>query len=163
MRRSRAIPLLLIAGLSIALLGCSSSDKESTEKTTTTAAGGGVSAGGGGTPVEVVVSDTKGEDGPMTMTVAPPSVPAGKVTFTLKNTGTVKHEMVVLKTDTPYDQLTVDKDNKVSEDTSVGEVSELDAGKTGTVTLDLKPGKYVLVCNIAKHYEMGMRAPFTVT
>ncbi|CAB4897648.1 unannotated protein [freshwater metagenome] len=59
--------------------------------------------------------------------------------------------------------MVVGADNKVSEDTTVGEVSELDAGKTGTVTLDLKPGKYVLVCNIEKHYAQGMRAAFTVT
>ena len=28
---------------------------------------------------------------------------------------------------------------------------------------DMAAGAYVLVCNIAKHYAMGMRAPFTVT
>jgi len=26
----------------------------------------------------------------------------------------------------------------------------------------MKPGKYVLVCNIALHYGLGMRAPLTV-
>ena len=26
----------------------------------------------------------------------------------------------------------------------------------------MTPGKYVLVCNLADHYQMGMRAPFTV-
>ena len=38
----------------------------------------------------------------------------------------------------------------------------LAGAKTGTVTLDLKPGKYVLVCNIEKHYAQGMRSAFTV-
>ena len=110
----------------------------------------------------VEVGDTTGVDGPMTMTVSPASVPAGKVTFTLKNTGTIEHEMVVLKTDTPVDQLVV-TDGKVSEKDSQGEVPELAAGKTGTVTLDLAAGNYVLVCNIKDHYPMGMRAAFTVT
>jgi uncharacterized cupredoxin-like copper-binding protein len=29
--------------------------------------------------------------------------------------------------------------------------------------LDLKEGKYVLVCNIEKHYGLGMRTLLTVT
>jgi hypothetical protein len=37
--------------------------------------------------------------------VDPTSVPAGKVTFTFHNTGNRQHEMIVLKTDTPADQL----------------------------------------------------------
>jgi uncharacterized cupredoxin-like copper-binding protein len=53
--------------------------------------------------------------------------------------------------------------NKVSEDASVGEVSETDKGKTVTKTLDLAAGKYVLVCNIEKHYAQGMRSVFTVS
>jgi uncharacterized cupredoxin-like copper-binding protein len=36
-------------------------------------------------------------------------------------------------------------------------------GKTKSKTLTLKKGHYALVCNIAKHYALGMRAPFTVT
>lgn len=91
------------------------------------------------------------------------SVSAGSVTFKLSNKGTIQHEMVVLKTDEPINGLTVGADNKVSEDASVGEVGEINAGASGTVTLDLKPGKYVLVCNIALHYGLGMRTAFTVT
>jgi uncharacterized cupredoxin-like copper-binding protein len=30
------------------------------------------------------------------------------------------------------------------------------------VTIDLTPGKYVLICNIAGHYVLGMRTGFTV-
>ena len=49
--------------------------------------------------MNVVVSDTKGLNGPMTMTVTPSTVPAGDVTFVVKNTGTIDHEAVVLKLD----------------------------------------------------------------
>ena len=115
-----------------------------------------------GTPVLVEVGDTAGTQAPMTMTVTPTSAPAGKVTFTVKNSGTVIHEMVILKTDTPYDQLPVVKDG-VSEAASVGEVADIPKGKTKSGTFKLKPGKYVLVCNIKKHYGLGMRAPLTVT
>ena len=96
--------------------------------------------------------------------VEPVTVAAGPTTFTLTNSGTKKHEMVVLKTDEAIDALAVDTaTNKVSEATTVGEVGETDIGKVGTVTLDLKPGKYILVCNIEKHYAQGMRTAFTVT
>ena len=45
----------------------------------------------------------------MTMTVTPTSAPAGKVKFKVQNQGTIIHEMVVLKTTTPFDQLPVDR------------------------------------------------------
>jgi uncharacterized cupredoxin-like copper-binding protein len=115
-----------------------------------------------GTPVLIVVGDTSGTKAAMTMTVTPASAPAGRVTFTVKNNGTVIHEMVILKTDTPYDQLPVVKD-KVNESSSVGEVADIGKGKTKSGTFKLKAGNYVLVCNIAKHYGLGMRAPFKVT
>jgi len=93
------------------------------------------------------------------------SVAAGDVTFTVENTGTIKHEVVALKTDVAFDQLPVGESeaDKVDEATSVGEV-EVEAGETGSFTVTgLEAGKYVLVCNIAKHYALGMRAAFTVT
>jgi uncharacterized cupredoxin-like copper-binding protein len=147
--------------VAVALTGCSSSGT----KTATTSAGGG----GGvtvptatGTPVTVTAGDTN--DTTQFLKADPITVAAGPTTFTLTNTGVKKHEMVVLKTDAAIDSLAVDPtSNKVSEDTTVGEVGETDIGKSGTVTLDLKPGKYILVCNIEKHYAQGMRIAFTVT
>ena len=140
-----------------AFAGCSSSTK-----TATTSGGGGatVASVATGTPVTVTAGE---KSGAYYLTAEPVSVKAGPVTFTLADKGTKKHEMVVLKTDEPFDGLAVDAEHKVSEDTSAGEVGEIDGGKSGTVTLDLKPGKYVLVCNIALHYGQGMRAAFTVT
>ncbi len=165
MRRGRLVTLTVVVGMSVALVaGCSSggSDKKSSKSSNDT----GVTAPAQtGTPVAVAVGDVNGVSGPamsMTMTAAPTSAPAGPVTFTLTNNGSIDHEMVVLKTDTPVDQLVV-TDGKVSEDTSAGEVPELAAGKSKSVTLDLTAGNYVLVCNIKDHYTMGMRAPFTVT
>ena len=99
------------------------------------------------------------------------SVPAGKVTFDVTNSSTFfKHEMVVLKTDLDPAALPADSTGKADEGTSVGEVSELDKGATGSVTLDLAAGKYVLICNIVEsggghesHYTQGMRLAFTVS
>ena len=156
--RSSAVAVVLL-GL---VTGCGSSDGGSSS--TEAAAGGDVTVpadAGGGTPVAVTAGDTS--DVVQTLTVEPVSVAAGKVTFTFKNTGNRQHEMIVLKTDEKADALKVGADDKVSEDASVGEISETDQGKTVTMTFDLAAGNYVLVCNIAKHYNQGMRSAFTVT
>jgi uncharacterized cupredoxin-like copper-binding protein len=60
----------------------------------------------------------------------------------------------------PYDA----KEAKFDEDKagSLGEVEELEPGKTGELTLNLKPGKYVLSCNVANHFANGMWTTFTV-
>lgn len=56
-------------------------------------------------------------------------------------------------------------ENKVDEDAAghLGEVAELDPGKSGTLAIDLKPGIYVLYCNIPAHYNSGMWTLLTVT
>ncbi len=86
---------------------------------------------------------------------------AGKVKVTLSNQGQAPHEFVVLKTDEAPDALKV-KDGRVSEDGSVGEIAETEAGKSASKTFDLEPGKYVFVCNIPGHYGDGMRGQLTV-
>jgi uncharacterized cupredoxin-like copper-binding protein len=99
------------------------------------------------------------------------SVPAGSVTFTARNVGTEAHEMVVLKTDLGLLELPTGSDGKVPEEgpnlKAMGEVSELPAGATGSVTLDLVPGHYLLICNIVDadgtaHYGKGMTSAITV-
>ena len=145
------------------LASCSSSSDSDSSSDTTAASSGGVTvttAGGEGTAVAVEAGDNSATS--QYLTADPESVPAGPTTFTLTNAGNREHEMVVLKTDTPADQLEVNADDKVSEADSVGEVSETPEGETGTVTLDLEAGDYVLVCNIAKHYSQGMFSAFTV-
>jgi uncharacterized cupredoxin-like copper-binding protein len=129
----------------------------------TSLASGRSTAAAKATPVTVVVTDESGADSPMTMTVTPSSVPAGKVKITLENQGTVIHEMVVLKTKKPFDQLPVGANHRTSEAKSVGEIADVGKGKTKSKTFKLKAGSYVLMCNVAKHYENGMRAAFTVT
>ena len=91
-------------------------------------------------------------------------VEAGAVTFTAANKGTIEHEFIVLKTDTPADKLVV-QDGKVDEDTageSQGEIAEFEAGKTISKTFDLAPGHYIFLCNIKDHYGKGMHTDFTV-
>jgi uncharacterized cupredoxin-like copper-binding protein len=159
MRRSTVATVVVMIGLT-ALVGCSSDAK--TSSATTAAAGGGITVPvATGTPVAVIAGDKSETE--QFLTVEPLSVKAGQVTFTFQNTGNRKHEMVVLKTDTAFDKLPINAENRVSEDETVGEIGETDQGKTVVQTFDLAAGNYVLVCNIEKHYGQGMRSAFTVT
>lgn len=90
---------------------------------------------------------------------------AGNVTFQVTNSSKeTVHEMVVIPYPADGKVPYSDKDARFDEDAAghLGEVSELDPGKSGSVTLDLKPGKYILSCNVATHYANGMWAVFTV-
>jgi uncharacterized cupredoxin-like copper-binding protein len=48
--------------------------------------------------------------------------------------------------------------NKVDEETikTLGQVAEIDPNKSALLTLELKPGKYVLYCNLPGHFMAGM-------
>lgn len=95
------------------------------------------------------------------------SVPAGKVTFRAVNQSKdLVHELIVVRVDSaqptlPYDE----KKQEVIEKRihHLGEVAELKPGRSGTLTLDLKPGRYLLICNQPEHYKSGMSTAFTVT
>jgi uncharacterized cupredoxin-like copper-binding protein len=88
------------------------------------------------------------------------SVPAGKVTFAVVNDAKgFQHEMLVAPIAGPGVKLPfVAAENRVDKEASgvLGEVSELDPGKSGALTIELKPGLYVLFCNIRGHFMAGM-------
>lgn len=103
----------------------------------------------------------------MGIRAVPDKAGPGIVKFEVTNTskGTI-HEMIVVYLDDPTKPLVYDaKDFKLDEDHIgyKGEVSELDPGASGSVTLVLKPGKYLLACNVAGHFAAGMWTPFEVT
>jgi uncharacterized cupredoxin-like copper-binding protein len=129
-----------------------------------------------GDHVDIVITDTRGLAGPMSIVTFESTAKAGNVTFTVKNLGTIDHELVVLQTSLPFDKLPITDANdppvpvktgadKVSEAADIGETGDpnLKPGDTRIFVIKkMVPGKYVLVCNIAGHYALGMRAPFTV-
>ena len=188
MARMRVVRMAVAAGLILSLGACSSSSKTATTTTggagaattTTAGSGGGIQVTttvASGTTVNVVVSDTKGLGGKMTVVATPASVKAGDVTFVVKNTGTIDHEVIVLKTTVPYNKIPVADTgdppapvttgaNKVDETNNIGETGNpnLKPGESRSFTIkNMTAGTYALVCNIAQHYAKGMRAPFTVT
>ncbi len=93
------------------------------------------SATTGGNTVNVVEKD-------FAIALDKATVSAGSVTFTIKNDGPSPHNLA-------FPDL-----KKVSE--------TLDAGKTSTLTLDLKPGAYTYICNIPGHEQLGMKGMLTV-
>jgi uncharacterized cupredoxin-like copper-binding protein len=97
-----------------------------------------------------------------------PSHVAGPITFYLDNQGNIDHEFVIIQTDTLAKDLVAKVDPatmRLDEEllTSPGEYGDLVAGVTGVVTIDLPAGHYVLMCNIADHYQLGMYADLEVT
>jgi uncharacterized cupredoxin-like copper-binding protein len=101
-------------------------------------------------------------DDSLTANVA--SVPAREVRFSVHNTGTIEHEIIVLRTDTPADALPTDEDtvDDAAGDT-IEQIEAFEPRETKTMDVDLDLGYYVLVCNLEQHYGNGMFSNFTVT
>lgn len=89
---------------------------------------------------------------------------AGSITFNVSNKGEKEHEFVVVKTDLKADKLPVTTDDEVDESAfePVDEIEDIKAGATPALTVDLKAGHYVLLCNLTGHYAKGMHADFDV-
>ncbi len=103
----------------------------------------------------------------MGIKVSQDSAPHGIVAFKVTNDSKdLIHEMIVAKLSEvgkplPYNE----SEKRVDEDKAgdKGEVSELDPGQSGSLTLNLQPGTYILYCNVEGHYAAGMWTVFTVT
>jgi uncharacterized cupredoxin-like copper-binding protein len=96
----------------------------------------------------------------MGINVNPKIVKRGMVTFKVTNLASAMiHEMIVARLPDgvkmlPYD----DSSARVVESAlqAYGSVNEIDPSRTAALTLDLKPGKYMLYCNLPGHYMAGM-------
>jgi uncharacterized cupredoxin-like copper-binding protein len=169
---------LLVVGLVISGAGHSStSSSAGTGSTTTTVSGTTVPTATGPGIVQVTLSDTQGLDAPMKLIADKSTVPAGKITFVIKNTGTIEHELVVLKLtgSETWNTLPIadagdppapvkSGADKVSEANDVADTgTNLKPGESRTLVATLPAGNYALVCNIAKHYGLNMRAGLTVS
>jgi uncharacterized cupredoxin-like copper-binding protein len=102
----------------------------------------------------------------MKMTATPDGVRAGRVTIHASNLSQrLVHEVIVVREPAngaklPYDENTgrvIEKQIK-----ALGEVSDLPAGKSGSLIVRLEPGNYLLICNQPNHYLAGMWTKLTV-
>jgi uncharacterized cupredoxin-like copper-binding protein len=113
-----------------------------------------------------VVEDGEG-GAAMSLKLDPATVKAGETTFSVKNAAATEvHEMIVVKLKSADQKIPLNTTkHRVDESKlkSLGEVSDLKAGATGELTANLKPGTYLVFCNLKGHYEAGMQATLTVT
>ena len=90
---------------------------------------------------------------------------AGDVTFTMTNEGTIGHEFLVVKTDIAVGEIPLDGDH-FAEPTDgievINEIGEFAKDTTESLTVNLAPGTYQLVCNLPDHYDAGMFISFKV-
>ena len=117
-----------------------------------------------------------------TMLVAPTSVKAGKVTFEIKNAGTMTHEMVLVRapnvealprvTVATSERAVGDVDEDAIPEADKPGEAEVEKGKTVEKSIDLTPGTYVMFCNIdtpepgnavLNHFQQGMHSTLTVS
>jgi len=94
-------------------------------------------------------------------------VPAGTVSFLIRNQGPTTHEVIVVRTDLAPDKLPLQSDGLTVDEEERGvkfveEVEGLDIDDRETLILDLAPGHYVLYCNLEGHYLGGMYEALTV-
>src|SRR5581483_11965089 len=88
------------------------------------------------------------------------SVKAGVVKFGVRNMGGMPHQFDLIKTDLAPDKLPIDSAAaKAKEDGLVKQVLNIGPGKVATTSADLQPGHYVIICNVAGHYKLGMSVP----
>jgi hypothetical protein len=113
---------------------------------------------------------------------SPTQYKAGKVTLTVKNIGTMTHEMVLFRaanadalpkvTTAGGDRAVGDVDEEaIPKADAMGETGDVKPGKTVVKTFDLTPGSYVMICNIddpqpdgtvVSHFQRGMHTSIDV-
>ncbi len=101
----------------------------------------------------------------MRIVATPQTVKPGRVTLhAINESKSLVHEVIVTRNDGTKPLPMDPKQDRVVEKRvhPLGEISDLAPGKSGTLTVTLKPGAYVLFCNQPGHYHDGMATTLTV-
>jgi uncharacterized cupredoxin-like copper-binding protein len=117
-------------------------------------AGCGAKRHAAGTSAETVVHVTERDF----RISAPEQLPAGDVVFAVDNKGPDDHELIVAREGRKHapfraDDITLDED---AIEPSIAGALEPGAPGERTLKVHLKPGRYVLFCNMSGHYLGGM-------
>ena len=103
----------------------------------------------------------------MGITANPKTVRRGPVTIKVTNLASqMIHEVIVARVPEGTAKLPYDQNAQRADEDSLqnfGSVNEIDPNKTASLTLELKPGKYMLYCNLPGHYMAGMWTLIDVT
>jgi FtsP/CotA-like multicopper oxidase with cupredoxin domain len=109
-----------------------------------------------GTAPAAADADVDVELGDMWIKTDVASVKAGKVTFAITNSGQTMHGMAIVPAPATV------SGGMLDEGTYLAKGGDLMGGDRETLTADLEPGRYELVCFMAGHYAAGQTLPFTV-
>lgn len=91
------------------------------------------------------------------------SVKAGTVKFGIRNLGTMVHDFDLYKTDRALADLPIDGGSaKVKMDGLVKQMLNISANRSTTLSAALAAGRHVIICNVAGHYQLGMRVSLQV-
>jgi len=82
-------------------------------------------------------------------------VSAGRITLVAHNVGRLTHNLAVVQFDRPKSG---EQERMYGKPTKT-----LFPGETGSTTVDLKPGKYRLICTLANHDNLGQWGELKVT
>lgn len=119
---------------------------------------GGSSPSAGVRVVDVVERDFK-------ISVAENHLAAGPIIFRADNKGPDAHELIVIRDNGRLplraDGMTVNEEGL--EKQTVGVLEPGQSGDIRELRLDLKPGRYVLLCNMYGHYMGGMHSTIEVS
>ncbi len=95
------------------------------------------------------------------------TIKSGATDFTITNDGVDPHEFLIFKSELDPTAYPTDAAGDVQEEgagvTLVSDGENIDPGGSQTRTVDLAPGRYVFLCNIAGHFKQGMFSVVTVT
>jgi uncharacterized cupredoxin-like copper-binding protein len=120
--------------------GSSSNDDNTSSAATQAQTTGGAAATGAASSVNLTATDYKFDPSDTT-------VKSGEVSFNMKNDGQVTHSLEI-------EDVTPGHDQELEGDVS--------PGQSGTLKVNLAPGKYEFYCPIDDHKEMGMEGEVTV-
>jgi len=109
------------------------------------ACGGAPASAGPATAVPSGVVAVEARNNPYAFSPSTLLVPAGTVTFSVKNAGTEEHEFEIFKGDTVVD-----------------EIEGLVPGLTKELTVTLEAGSYTYLCKLNGHDQLGMKGTLTV-
>jgi uncharacterized cupredoxin-like copper-binding protein len=99
----------------------------------------------------------------------PEHVKPGVVKFVLRGVGPTMHEFNVVRTDDSAAALplaadgTVDDQNPHPGFLHLAEEEGIDIGQRASLVVRMRPGHYVMYCNMDGHYQAGMRTEVTVS
>lgn len=118
-------------------------------------------------PMGMAMPGAKMDMATMGITVDAVEIPAGAVTFNVTNLSPeFYHALTIALVADPTTELPYPTDKSMVDEEAAGisaRLKELRPGASGSVTVDLEPGTYILFCNIAGHYVMGMWTLVKVT